>query len=57
MYLQASADLSGVSRRTDFVYDAAVKFIFPTQEELTSLTTLRKLKADAGHMLPPYNGA
>ena len=41
----------------DFIYKAAEKEIFPTQEKLTTLTTLRKLKADAGHMLPPYNSA
>ena len=42
---------------TDFVNDATEKGIFPTQGELTTLTTLRKLKADARHMLPTYNSA
>ena len=42
---------------TEFVYEAAEKGIFPTQEELATLTTLRKLKADAGHLMPPYNSA
>ena len=42
---------------TDFVFDAAEKGIFPSKEELTTLTTLSKLKADAGHMLAPYNSA
>ena len=37
----------------DFVYDAAEKAIFPIQEELFALTTLIKLKTDAGHTLPP----
>ena len=42
---------------TDFAYAASEKGIFPTQEELTTLTTLRKLKADAGHMMSSYNSA
>ena len=42
---------------TDFVYEAAEKRIFPTQRELITLTTLRKLKADAGHMMQPYSSA
>ena len=42
---------------TDLVYETAEKGIFPSQKEYTSLTTLRKLKANAGHMTPPYNSA
>ena len=41
----------------DFVYETVEKWILPTQGELTTLTTLGKLKADAGHMMPPYNNA
>ena len=42
---------------TDFIYEAAEKERFLTQEEFISLTTLRKLKTDAGHMMPRYNSA
>ena len=41
----------------DFVYEVAEKVIFPSQGELTTLTTVGKLKAEAGHMMPPYNSA
>ena len=40
---------------TKFVHQAAEQGFIPTQKELTFLVTMRSLRGEAGHPLPPYN--